>query len=843
MELRSDIATAASRMTSEYDVNREVRQLGAYLREGESVQRLATGIYGAGAGLLAVTDHRVLLLRDGRSGQASEGFPLGRLSSADWSADGGRATITVSDSNSTAVLRQVAFDDARGVVELIHQLADAAPGHRAEPGHDLFGATPAGHDGTRGSTGAGPYSGASYGDGSYSGGSYGDGSYGGGSYGGGPYGDGSYSGGSYGGVGAASRASGETGPEIAPAAVFTDRGGPTGAYDAVGAAGSTGGYRATGGYLPAEGSGTYGQAGPSGATGGTYGQSTVPGATGGYQPVDPHRAPVGAYDSATGARGDGSGEGFLPGGRTLNGAGAPGSASLFGGGPDTRAMPDSASATTMTFNRPVGSGPGWTGVQGIPSPTGPGDGAGGVPVSALAGSGAVPLPELGQTSRFVDVPSQQRAVESSGPLGLTAANLVGEVPITQLAAEGSGGFDAVTDADQPYPTGQLGTVSGRGAEGTPVRDLDAGSAATAAVLAGRVKAPGEESRDGFVPDIDATGEAGAVNLTAEGTERPKPITWRPPSGGRVNPLRGPRSRKNSKAEGEPDTAEESADTTQADAKQSPKQTEDFSTAIGLKSGTNRARWIWLTAGAAALVGLAAVGSVKLLGSTGTDGPTPVSPVPAAAVDSPTPSGPVVQVSKVLAGDRVEVTGQYTGTVVVLGIVSPSGTGCGAEQSKQYAVDTLNHQTVTLLADASQPATDSSGRKLAYLELPNNNDYSTQVVGAGMAKYFDSGKPVQYTTQIKAAQSVAEQDKDGLWGPPCNGSFSGAGTSASSKSSADSDEAENSDGQSDSSSSESGSATSSGSSSTKSTTKAKPSHSTGSTTTGHSTTGSTTTSQH
>jgi hypothetical protein len=98
MELRSDIAAAATHMTSGYEVHREIRQLGAYLREGESVQRLASGIYGAGAGLLAVTDHRVLLLRDGRSGQASEGFPLGRRSVVDWVADGAQGNITVSDS-------------------------------------------------------------------------------------------------------------------------------------------------------------------------------------------------------------------------------------------------------------------------------------------------------------------------------------------------------------------------------------------------------------------------------------------------------------------------------------------------------------------------------------------------------------------------------------------------------------------------------------------------------------------------------------------------------------------------------------------------------------------------
>src|SRR5882757_2404127 len=124
MELRSDIAAAATRMTSGYEVHREIRQLGAYLREGETVQRLAAGIYGPGAGLLAVTNHRVLLLRDGRSGQASEGFPLERLSAADWMADGVLGTITVSDSNVTAELRDVPAADGADVVAFIRSLTE-----------------------------------------------------------------------------------------------------------------------------------------------------------------------------------------------------------------------------------------------------------------------------------------------------------------------------------------------------------------------------------------------------------------------------------------------------------------------------------------------------------------------------------------------------------------------------------------------------------------------------------------------------------------------------------------------------------------------------------------------
>ena len=530
----------------------------------------------------------------------------------------------------------------------------------------------------------------------------------------------------------------------------------------------------------------------------------------------------------------------------------------------------------MTFNRSVDSSPGRTGVRSIPAPFGPGDVRNGsVPMSALPGSGSVPPPPLAQPELLTLLPTQQGPLESSGPLGLTTS-LVGEVPITQLAAEGSGPFDAVTEATQSYPgirDGGGSPVNGfAGAPGwdveTPVRDLDVGGA----VVADQIEASADKRRDGFVPDIEPTGgPAGTDNtatdsdsadptdgatqasLTAEGTERPAPISWRPPDRGQVTPLRGPKASKQGKtAETESSKAglletalpkaalpkaalpkaalPKAASLKAASLKGKPAGAgipeapsgQDFASSIGLKTRSNRARWIWLTAGAAALVGLAAIGSVKLLGGNGSEATAQVRPTPAAAVNTPTgligPTGPVVQVSKVLAGDRLQVTGQYTGTVVVLGMVSPSGSSCGADMAKQYAIDTLNHQTVTLQSDSTQPATDASGRKLAYLELTNDLDYSTQAVGAGMAKYFDSGQQLQNTAQIKGAQSVAEQDRNGLWGPSCNGSFAGTGPSGESASGSSAQSSSNSDR---SGSSNSGTTSDS---TTKTGTKSKSSHS-------------------
>jgi micrococcal nuclease len=744
MDLRSDIATAAARMASDYDVSREVRRLGPRLHGAETVQRLAAGLYGAGAGLLAVTDHQVMFLRDGRNGTAVESFPLGELRAAEWSPEGARATISVTDSRTTAVLRQVALGDARAVVELIHALAEGAESQESDLSrYDTDPSTE--------STGGYPIGGT----------------------------------GSY--------------PVSAPPAVPGTGGYPaggTGAHQAVSGTGgfgagahrsdggSTGGGRHGGGsgYLPAAaasapfGGSRHGEdRGPHGGAP-EYGQDSILG-----------RSPAEAMAGA------GVGGGFLPGGRSLNGAGGPAA-------PAGSALPtsgrvlerdESASATTTTFNRPTDSGPGWGGVRGIPRPAGPGDTMqGAVPITALAATNiAPPLPPMPEPDQRGEQRTDHRQpVERSGPLGLAGSNLVGEVPITQLATE---------DFADGYPEPR-----------TPDA-LDAGVAGTAGTAAVDP-----------VPDAlpDTIGDDAAAPEQTDGDERPKPINWKAPSKSRVKPLLGPKSHKKDGSAEETvavgAAGSEPTGGTGAVAGPAASHTlTDLRPPSATASSAKRSRWVWMTAGAAALVGLATVGSIKLIGSGG-DPAAPLSPAPAAAVDNP--AGPTVQVAKVLAGDQVQVTGQYTGTVEVLGIVSPSGTSCGAAQAKQYAVDTLTHQTVALVSDSSQPQTDASGRRLAYLALPNHNDYSTQAAGAGMAKFFDGGNNLQNATQIKAAQSVAQEDKDGLWGPPCNGKFATSGSAASSTSSSGSGTAsEGADGSADSSSTSGSSSTGSGSSSSES----------------------------
>ncbi|HEY1970503.1 MAG TPA: thermonuclease family protein [Pseudonocardia sp.] len=769
-------------MTSDYDVSHELRQLGAFLREGEAVHRLTSGLYGSGAGLLAVTNHRVLLLRDGRGGQASEGFPLERLTTATWSPDGGRAAITVSDSTSTAVLRQVAPADAQAVVDMVWALAGPAAQNAAAQATDY----PAEY--------RGPGFGTNYAAG---------------------YGTDYRAG--YALPENATTALGATPAGAPPRATPLDS--PTQTYGDYGtrypAAESTGalpgdgflpGGRTAGGLTgpgqhPDEGSGVTG----SGVTGsgitGTVPPGVVPPGTVPPGTVPPNSMP--ASPMSTG--------------------GLPASPMSTGGLPASPVAPGSVSGTggyrpaEPPPLRPGGDrGPtgGWAGVRGIPEPAGPNTSmTGAVPISVIA---AAPMTD------GIRVPEQHGPIDRSGPMG-TVAPLVGEVPISQLAAEATSSPEAAlgtptVERDRPAETSVADLTTG-------APKVDAGSAATSAVFAApnppRKRFGTSRTEDGTAaPEASKPGspEPGTSNepaaLTAEGTERPTPINWRNP---KVNPLRGPKAGKGGRhdltRQDTPGRAEHTRPGT-APAGTGP---------VGGARFQSR-KWVWLGAGATALVALAAIGSVKLITSNGHPAPAPVSPAPAASVASPL--GPMATVTKVVGPDRVEVTGAATGLVVVLGIVSPSGSTCGAEDAKKYAIETLSNQTVTLITDPSEPLTDKAGHRLAYLQLPNKTDYSTQAVGAGMAKYFDGGVALQNGAQIKAAESMAKQQKTGLWGTTCNGKFAAlaSGTEESSATSASSTSSAHprSSSRSSSSTSDSTSGSTSGSTSSSSTERSRTS---------------------
>ncbi|MCD2195913.1 thermonuclease family protein [Actinomycetospora endophytica] len=147
---------------------------------------------------------------------------------------------------------------------------------------------------------------------------------------------------------------------------------------------------------------------------------------------------------------------------------------------------------------------------------------------------------------------------------------------------------------------------------------------------------------------------------------------------------------------------------------------------------------------------------------------PVSATPAAT--HPTSLGEVVRVD---SGDEivVRVDGQEQ-TVSVLGITAPRLAGpqritaeCGAKAALTFADDRLSGQTVTLVPDPTVPETDDQGRRLAYVVLASQLNYTDAALQAGVVQ-ADTTRKLWYAPVFAREQSEAAAADRGLWGPPC-----------------------------------------------------------------------------
>jgi hypothetical protein len=128
MDLRSDVLAAAHRLGSRWEVAQEIQRLPAHLREGEVVKGMAAGVYGIGTGLLVLTDRRVLVIREGRASQASEGFPFPQLTGVEWTPTSPtHGNITISDATRATGFTQVIAGEASEFMKLLQIVSGAGP--------------------------------------------------------------------------------------------------------------------------------------------------------------------------------------------------------------------------------------------------------------------------------------------------------------------------------------------------------------------------------------------------------------------------------------------------------------------------------------------------------------------------------------------------------------------------------------------------------------------------------------------------------------------------------------------------------------------------------------------
>jgi hypothetical protein len=148
-ELRPDIAAAKAKLTGgTLGSGRELKKLPEHLAPGELVEYLATGRVDNGAGLLALTDRRLLFLRDGLLSKSTEEFFFDRITSVAWSSGMLLGKITVATHGGNHIIDGVPKSDGKLLVDALREIlhdrlnqvaaAELSPAGREVPQPDVY---------------------------------------------------------------------------------------------------------------------------------------------------------------------------------------------------------------------------------------------------------------------------------------------------------------------------------------------------------------------------------------------------------------------------------------------------------------------------------------------------------------------------------------------------------------------------------------------------------------------------------------------------------------------------------------------------------------------------------
>jgi hypothetical protein len=131
-DLRPDIQHAMSKMSYKLGSKREIKKLAEHLWENEQVDLITGGTYGAGTGIVVLTDRRLCFLKDGLLSKTSEDFPLGKISSVQWSAGMLLGKIIVFASGNKAEIVNVQKTDGKAITDAVRARLSEAPAPAAE---------------------------------------------------------------------------------------------------------------------------------------------------------------------------------------------------------------------------------------------------------------------------------------------------------------------------------------------------------------------------------------------------------------------------------------------------------------------------------------------------------------------------------------------------------------------------------------------------------------------------------------------------------------------------------------------------------------------------------------
>jgi Bacterial PH domain/Short C-terminal domain len=129
-ELRADIEAAKHKMHTKLGSGREIKKLISYLWDDETVDLMASGTYGAGTGLLVLTDRRLLFLKEGVFSKTTEDFPMEKISSVQWSSGVLLGALTVFASGNKAEIKSVNKDDGKHIADTIRERLSSKAAYR-----------------------------------------------------------------------------------------------------------------------------------------------------------------------------------------------------------------------------------------------------------------------------------------------------------------------------------------------------------------------------------------------------------------------------------------------------------------------------------------------------------------------------------------------------------------------------------------------------------------------------------------------------------------------------------------------------------------------------------------
>ena len=141
--VRPDIDAAAAKLSTTMGSKREIQRLPEVLWEGETVEMLATGQYGGGAGLVAMTNLRLIFYKNGIMQQKVEDFPYGKISSVQWQGGMLMGTLTVYTSGNRADIKNVPKTEGKTLADELrrHTAQGTVPG--AAPASSVGASSPA----------------------------------------------------------------------------------------------------------------------------------------------------------------------------------------------------------------------------------------------------------------------------------------------------------------------------------------------------------------------------------------------------------------------------------------------------------------------------------------------------------------------------------------------------------------------------------------------------------------------------------------------------------------------------------------------------------------------------